>query len=129
MDLLKRVIVTTLILCLSRTPLPWGHSHSELDQEILISHLNRCHPATRESNLPLGWHWHFGPLESMTDDTGSRLPLVESGVWLESILFRTLVLSNSICVTTPDRITYTDITASQSNQHCRKYLLLNVLLM
>lgn len=69
---LNRILVLLLMLCVSRTPIPWGHSHQGMDAQQLAVHLQQYHPATAGSELPCGWHWHLARVELATDDETGR---------------------------------------------------------
>lgn len=69
---LNRILVLLLMLCLSRTPIPWGHSHQGMDAQQMAVHLQQFHPATAGGELPRGWHWHFARVELATDDETGR---------------------------------------------------------
>ncbi|MEW4452107.1 hypothetical protein AB1L30_05415 [Bremerella sp. JC817] len=66
MPSLNRIVVLTLVLCLSRIPLPWGHSHGEMDVVQLASHLQAYHPAGTGNDLGKRWHWHVTPSSQAT---------------------------------------------------------------
>lgn len=69
----NRIVVLVLILCLSRTPLPWGHTHDGMDADQLAIHVRTCHPVTSERGLPRGWHWHLTPIDGIMDHEVSAI--------------------------------------------------------
>lgn len=75
MNWLNRILVLILILCLSRTPVPWGHSHSGMDAGQLALHLHKYHPATGKDELPKGWHWHVTQIELSADGETGKYPV------------------------------------------------------
>ena len=63
----NRITVLAAILCLSHAPIPWAHRHLGLNAEQLASHLREYHPATSDSEVPQGWHWHVVQLDVTTN--------------------------------------------------------------
>ncbi len=132
MTCFNRIIVWTLILCLSRTPLPWGHSHYGLDAEQLASHLRTYHPATSECDLPKGWHWHLTQFEVFTDgDTLDRhAALLTEG----SDAFDVSQSASDAAVFSftdkyrPDCLAPMNLASAQAEWHQQTYLRLSVLL-
>jgi hypothetical protein len=127
-----RIVVLALVLCPSRTPLPWGHSHSGMDAEELVSHLDKYHPATSKSDLPKGWHWHVSQVDVNTDGQTKPIPV--------AVVERSS--GTSLVVPTPDRTSavyptelfrpegpdWTCISPAHACYQQQTYLRLNVLL-
>lgn len=63
----NRIVVLTVILCLSRVPIPWAHSHVGMNAEQLVSHLNQYHAGATENELPTEWHWHVLRFDLITE--------------------------------------------------------------
>jgi len=76
---LNRFLVFMLILCLSRTPIPWGHTHDGMNAGQLASHLQKFHPEGDE--LPEGWHWHLIPIELATEGAVDQFSLANVEVY------------------------------------------------
>jgi hypothetical protein len=132
MNWFNRILVLALILCLSRTPIPWGHSHIGMDAEQLAVHLHKYHPATRVNELPKGWHWHLTRIERTIDEEKCQFlvaSLHESLAKLLNAPMPDATISDFAEQAFPPRTPVsTDIAWAHAVRQQQTYLRLNVLL-
>lgn len=132
MNWLNRILVLMLILCLSRTPVPWGHSHSGMDAGQLALHLQKYHPATGKDELPKGWHWHVTHIELSADGETGKYPvavLEESvGKTLTAPTPDTTHIGLTPLIVTFDSSTSAEVASAHAVFQQQTYLRLNVLL-
>lgn len=131
MNCFTRLLVLTLVLCVGRMPVPWGHSHSGMATEQLAAHLQQYHSATSDSELPRGWHWHIAELDLSTDGEEGESPVAVLRMGFDDSLvpmpdatkvtFKAQILS---CCTSASLVS--DLAHAVRQQHT--YLRLNVLL-
>lgn len=132
MNWFSKLLVLALILCLSRIPIPWGHSHSEMDAEQLAVHLHQYHPATTESELPKGFHWHVVELDLTSDGEEGENPVAVLRVSLGDSLMVPMPDPTNAAFTPQTLTSRTSVSTDSSLAHAvrqqRTYLRLNVLL-
>lgn len=132
MNWFTKLLVLALILCLSRIPIPWAHSHSGMDTEQLAFHLHKYHPATTESELPNGFHWHLAEFDRTSDGDEGENPVAVLRVSLGASLMVPLP-DPTIAAFPPQTLrsrpsVSTDVSLAHAVRQQHTYLRLNVLL-
>jgi hypothetical protein len=101
----KTAVVFLLMLVIGHVPIPWVHSHGDIEQGALANHIAAYHCRVAECDLPNCWHIHWfllGGITSPTADGWNPVPAPspqrdtpqQEPVALETDTFRSL---DSVC--------------------------------